>query len=263
MSKVIVIKIGGSTLGSHDTTIEDIVSLQKQGKSVVVVHGGGKIITDWLKKIGVETEFVRGQRVTDKMSLEVATAVLAGLVNKEIVVAINSMGGRAVGISGVDGALLQAKIENVELGYVGQVDKVNLLLLKTLLKADYIPVISSIGIDIDGGKTKESQLLNINADTAAGEIAATINAEKLIFLTDVAGICNAQGELIPQLSLSEAEDLIVTGVVSGGMIPKIKACLRALFNTETTSIIDGREPHSLARNIAGESGGTRIKGGLE
>ena len=146
MSKVIVVKIGGATLGSHDTAIEDIVELQKQGKSLVVVHGGGKVITDWLEKQGISTRFVHGERVTDKATLEVVISVLAGLVNKEIVAAINSLGGKAVGISGVDGAFIQGRIKDKELGYVGEVVKVNTAPLEALLKAGFIPVVAPVSL---------------------------------------------------------------------------------------------------------------------
>ena len=258
MDKVIVIKIGGAALGSNDTTFEDIVSLQKQGKLLVVVHGGGNLITEWLAKHGIATQFVRGERVTDKATLAVATAVLAGLVNKESVATVNNLGGRAVGISGVDGALIQSKIKNMELGYVGEVVKGEVGLLNALLPAGYVPVISPVGLHSLDKPDDVPQMLNINADLVAGDIAATIGAERLIFLTDVAGICDQSGKLLPQLSSSEAEALMASGVASGGMIPKIKACLRALETTSTTRIIDGREPHALLREVEGQGGGTTI-----
>ncbi len=259
MDKIIVVKIGGATLGSHDTAIEDIVELQRQGKSLVIVHGGGKLITEWLTKQGITSRFVQGERVTDRATLEVAISVLAGLVNKEIVAAINSLGGQAVGISGVDGALIQCEIKNIELGYVGGVVRVNLAPLKALLQSGYIPVVAPLGINSEERPGKAPQILNINADVVAGEIAAAIGAERLIYLTDVAGINDEQGNLIPHLSPGETEALLASGVASGGMIPKIKACLRALSNTPTTCIIDGRQPHSLSRNIEEGSDGTTIQ----
>ena len=259
LGKIIVVKIGGATLGNHDTTIEDIVKLQRQAKSLVVVHGGGKLITDWLTKQGISSRFVQGERVTDTATLEVVISVLAGLVNKEIVAAINSRGGQAVGISGVDGALIQSEVENIELGCVGRVVKVDLTLLEALLQSGYIPVVAPLGLNSRGSLAP--QILNINADVVAGEIAAAIGAERLIFLTDVVGVCDQQGKLMPQLSPGEAEALIVSGVASGGMIPKVKACLRALSSTPTTCITDGRQPHSLFKNIEKGSGGTIIKGG--
>ncbi len=261
LDKIIVVKLGGATLGSHDTTIEDIVELQRQGKSLVIVHGGGKLITEWLTRRDISSRFVQGERVTDRATLEVAISVLAGLVNKEIVAAINSLGGQAVGISGVDGALIQGEVKNMELGYVGRVVKVDLALLETLLQAGYIPVVAPLGLHPGDKPDQAPQILNINADVVAGEITAAIGAERLIFLTDVVGICNQQDKLLPQLSPSEAEALMVSGVASGGMIPKIKAFFRALSNTSTTCIIDGRQPDSLLRNIEAGSGGTIIKGG--
>ncbi len=253
-----MVKIGGAALGSHDTTIEDIVSLQQQGRLLVVVHGGGKQVTDWLSRQGISTRFVRGERVTDKATLEVATAVLAGLTNKEIVAAINSLGGQAIGISGVDGALIQGRIRDVEMGYVGTVVKVNTASLEALLPVGYVPVISPLSLHSFDKPDDAPQILNINADLVAGEIAAAIGAERLIFLTDVAGIGDQSGKLLPRLSSSEAEALVASGVASGGMIPKIKACLRALAGTSTTRIIDGRQPHALLQEMEGQGGGTTI-----
>ena len=254
-----MVKLGGATLGSHDTTIEDIVELQQQGKSLVVVHGGAKVVTEWLSKLGISTRFVQGERVTDEAALEMVTAVLGGLVNKEIVAAINSLGGQAVGISGVDGALIQGRIKDKELGYMGTVVKVNVTLLRVLLQSGYIPVVAPISLHSFDKPDKAPQLLNINGDPVAGEIAAAIGAERLIFLTDVEGICDNSGKLLPQLSPGEAEALVASGVASGGMIPKIKACLRALSSTSTTHIIDGRQPHALLREIEEGGSGTTIQ----
>ena len=254
-----MVKLGGATLGSHDTTIEDIVELQQQGKSLVVVHGGAKVVTQWLSKLGISTRFVQGERVTDEATLEMVTAVLGGLVNKEIVAAINSLGGQAVGISGVDGALIQGRIKNKELGYMGTVVRVNVTPLRVLLQSGYIPVVAPISLHSFDKPDKAPQLLNINGDPVAGEIAAAIGAERLIFLTDVEGICDNSGKLLPQLSPGEAEALVASGVASGGMIPKIKACLRALSSTSTAHIIDGRQPHALLREIEEGGGGTTIQ----
>ncbi len=259
LDKISVVKIGGTTLDDNDTTIEDIVYLQKQGKSLVVVHGGGKLITEWLNTQGLSSRFVYGERVTDRMTLEVVTAVLAGLVNKEIVAAINDSGGRAVGISGVDGSLLESRIKDSGLGYVGTVVKVNTALLKVLLQSGYIPVVAPVGLHSVDRPDKAPQIVNINADTAAGEIAAAIGAERLIFLTDVVGICDRSGRLLPRLSPDEAKALIASGVASGGMIPKINACLKALSNTSATCIIDGRQSHALLREIEGRGSGTTIQ----
>jgi acetylglutamate kinase len=191
----------------------------------------------------------------------VVVSVLAGLVNKKIVAAINSLGGRAVGISGTDGVLIQSKVKDVELGYVGEIMKVDLSLLEALLRSGYVPVIAPLGFLVRDKSDEKPQILNINADVIAGEIAAAIGAEKLVFLTDVVGICDRQGKLLPELSAGEAEDLVVAGVASGGMIPKINACLRALSITLTASIIDGRKPHALLGKVGGGGGGTIIKGG--
>jgi len=258
LDKVIIVKLGGATLGSHDTAIEDIAELQRQGKSLVVVHGGGKLITEWLDKQGISSRFVQGERVTDQATLEVVISVLAGLVNKEIVAAINGLGGRAVGISGVDGALIEGRIADKEKGYVGAVDEVNTTLLKVLLQSAFIPVVAPVGLNASDRAANAPPTLNFNADIVAGEIAATAAAERLIFLTDVAGISDHSGKLLPQLSPSEAEALVASGVAWGGMIPKINACLRALSNSTTTCIIDGRQPHALLREIGGESAGTTI-----
>jgi len=258
LGKVIVIKIGGATLGSHDTSIEDIVYLQWQGKSLVVVHGGGKVITERLEKGGTSPRFVHGERVTDEATLEVVISVLAGLVNKEIVAAMNSLEGKAVGISGVDGGLIQGRIKDKELGYIGEVMRVNLAPLEALLRSGYIPVVAPVSLNA-GKPGKVPKVLNINADAVAGEIAAAIGADRLIFLTDVVGVCDQSGNLLPRLSPDEAEALLASGVASGGMIPKIKACLRALSGTSITRIIDGRQPHALLKEIEGHGGGTTIE----
>ena len=258
LKRVIVVKIGGAVSGSSDTTVEDIVYLQRQGRRLVVVHGGGKLITEWLGKHGVTTQFVRGERVTDEATLEVATAVLAGLVNKELVAEINNLGGQAAGISGVDGALIQSKVKDKELGNVGEVVKVNTALLETLLENGYVPVIAPVGLHAFDKAEDAPQVLNINGDLFACEIAAAMGAEKLIFLTDVTGVCDQSGKLLPKLSSGEAEALLASGVASGGMIPKIKACLRALTTTGTAHIIDGRQSHALRREVEGKGGGTTI-----
>ncbi|MFC1995210.1 acetylglutamate kinase [Chloroflexota bacterium] len=253
-----MIKIGGAVFDSRDTTIEDAVTLQRQGKILVIVHGGGSLITEWLARQEIPTRFVHGERVTDKPTLEIVIAVLAGLANKEIVAAINSAGGQAVGISGVDGGLIQGKIKNQELGYVGTVVKVNPAPLEALLQAGYIPVVSPVSLHSFDKPDDAPPILNINGDPVAGEIAAAFGAERLIFLTDVVGVCDQSGNLLPQLSSSEAETLMASGVVSGGMIPKIRACLRALASTATTCIIDGRQPHVLLGEIEGHGSGTTI-----
>jgi len=258
MKDIAVIKIGGSTFGSGDTTIEDIIALQKQGQSLVVVHGGGNTVTDWLKRQGVATKFVRGERVTDLPSLEVVTAVLAGLVNKEIVAAINVRGGRAVGISGVDGSLIESRVKDREMGWVGTVEKVNTTLLETLLKAGFIPVISPLSLHSVDRPDNAPAILNVNGDPIAGDIAMALSAKRLVFLTDVAGINDNSGKVIPRLSTKGAEAMIASGVIAGGMIPKINACVRALNAGSITRIIDGRKPHALVKELEKPEGGTTI-----
>lgn len=254
--KPMVIKIGGSTLGSEDTTLEDLVYLQKQGIPLVVVHGGGKFITLWLAKQGAPTRFIHGQRVTDEPTLEVVVAVLAGVVNKGIVASINALGGKAIGLSGADGPFLIARVKDTQLGYVGEIARVNLEPVQTLLQAGYIPVVAPIGWQ--DSSERSGKLLNINADTAAGDIAAALAAERLIFLTDVVGVCDQAGKLLPHLSANQAQELITSGIASGGMVPKIEACLRALSAVPVARIIDGRVPHALRQEIAGKSPGTTI-----
>ncbi|MBL7166326.1 MAG: acetylglutamate kinase [Dehalococcoidales bacterium] len=265
LNEVIVVKIGGSTFGKHEPSVldvgdvEDIVELQRRGIPLVIVHGGGKMITEWLKKQAITTHFVRGERVTDRPTLEVVISVLAGLANKEIVTLLNSREGKAVGISGVDGALLEGKLREKEMGFVGTVTRVNTSILDTLLNSGFIPVIAPLSIHVPGGTDGEPLILNVNGDTVAGEIAAAIAAERLIFLTDVDGIHDKQDNLISHLSPAEAEELLSSGVASGGMIPKIKACLKALSRSRTASIIGGKTPHALLREIEGEEIGTTIR----
>ncbi len=259
LDKAIVVKLGGSMFNSSGTTIEDIVHLQKQGKSLVIVHGGQNLVTEWLTRQGATTTFFQGERITDEVTLEMVTAVLAGLVNKEIVAAIITAGGQAAGISGVDGALIQGKIKDKKMGYTGTVVRVNRALLTTLLESGFIPVVAPVSLHSFDKPDGAPLLLNINGDTVAGEIAAAIGAEKLIFLTDIDGIHDDSGRFLPRLSPDEAEALLVSGVASGGMIPKIKACLRATSNTATECvIIDGRQSHALLREIEGKSIGTTI-----
>ncbi len=258
MKDVTVIKIGGSTLGSRDTTIEDIVSLQKQGKSIVVVHGGGSTVTEWLKRQGGATRFIRGERVTDLPALEVVTAVLAGLVNKEITAAVNVRGGRAVGISGVDGALIESRMKNREMGYVGEVVKVNPAVLETLLNAGLVPVVSPLSLYSVDRPGDAPSIINVNGDPIAGDIAVALGAARLVFLTDVDGIKDKAGNVMSRLSAGEAEAMMASGVISGGMIPKVNACLRALKAGAVARIIDGRQPHALLKEYDGQDSGTTI-----
>ena len=254
----IAIKIGGSTLGSTDTTIEDLVTLQKRGVPLVVVHGGANVVSSWLGRLGIETSFVRGLRITDLETLKVVTAVLAGLVNKELVSAIWRQGGKAVGLSGVDGGLILAKSKKPELGYTGEELKVNVAVIEILIKAGYIPVIAPVSLGLLEGSDVDTNLLNVNGDTAAGEIAAALKVEKLIFLTDVPGLYDNSKNLIRRLNPQDARELIDYGVASGGMVAKIEACLLAMTKVPLTRIIDGRVPHALLDEFEGKGDGTTI-----
>jgi acetylglutamate kinase len=255
--EIIVVKIGGSTLGNHDTTLEDLVELQKQGKSLVVVHGGAKVTSKWLARLGIPTSFVNGLRVTDAETLKVVAAALGGLVNKELVVAIQALGGKAVSLSGCDGNLLWASIKSPELGYVGEIIAVDPTPLKLLLDAGYMPLVAPVSFGLVEGQT---MLLNVNGDTAAGEIAAALAAEKLVFLTDVDGIHDESGKAIPRLNLAEAKNMLVSGVASGGMVPKIEASLRALTTTQVVRIVDGKISHALLHEITGQARQAKSRG---
>jgi acetylglutamate kinase len=257
-SPILVVKIGGSTLGSHDTTLEDLVSLQGQGWRPLVVHGGGAAISEWLKLHNTPTRFVRGLRVTDAASLRVVVAVLAGLINKELVAALNALGGRAIGLSGVDGALIRVSTLDPELGYVGQIERVDGGMLRRLLDEGYLPVIAPLGL-LWADEGPRDQILNINADTVAGEVARALGARWLVFLTDVPGIAGGDGRSLGRLSPEEAAALVEEGIVSGGMIPKVEACLRAATGRTRTAIIDGGQPHALLAALEqGELAGTII-----
>lgn len=257
-SGVIVVKIGGSTLGSHDTTLEDLVALQQRGARPVVVHGGGALISEWLSRHDVPTRFERGLRVTDAETLKVVVAVLAGLVNKELVAAINATGGRAVGLSGADGGLLRARIADEALGYVGEITRVEAAAIESLLEDGVMPVIAPIAV-LGDGEALSPQLLNVNADTAAGAIAAALGARRLVFLTDVAGVRSIAGDTLTELSAAEAEQLISAGVIEGGMIPKVEACLEAARAGAESTIADGRHAHVLLEVTEGRAAGTAVR----
>jgi acetylglutamate kinase len=250
--KTIVIKIGGSTLGEHDTTIEDIVALQKKGMCPVVVHGGGKKITEWLDALGVATTFKNGLRVTDEQSLEVVVGVLCGIVNKELVSAINKAGGKAVGLSGFDGGMIEAETADEELGYVGEVKKVDAAPVRAVIEAGYIPVIAP------GGHNGE-HMLNVNADSIAGEVAVALKADEMIFLTDVEGVKDKSGTLFSTLHKEEMASLLDHNIISGGMIPKMYACVRSLLAVDEARVIDGRQEHALMDVVQGKNMGTVIK----
>ena len=258
--KPIVVKIGGSTLGIQKTILEDLVTLQKDGIPLVVIHGGGQTISEWQKKLGITTQFVNGLRVTDITTLEVVVSVLAGLVNKQLAGVIKALGGKAIGLSGVDDGLIEAKIENKSLGYTGEVANINTEPLMMLLKQSYIPLIAPVSLRTDYQETKGNDIaLNVNGDTATAAIGAAINAERVIFLTDVIGLCDKSGKLIPSITSGEVSSLITSGVISGGMIPKITACMRAVSNNTTIArIIDGRIPHSLLSEIKMGNSGTTV-----
>jgi acetylglutamate kinase len=254
----VVIKLGGSTLGSHDTIVEDIVNIQGEGHSPVVVHGGGKIITEWMNRQGVRPKFVKGLRVTDKGSLDIVVSVLGGLINKQIVADINAMGGNAVGISGVDGRILEAEINEPELGLVGSIVKVNPQTIVDLVTAGYVPVIAPIGLNVSKEKPDNIQLLNINADTAAGEIAVALKSEALLFSTDVDGVVDSSHRVISVLTERHARSLIGSSVIAGGMLPKVGACLRAQREVGFSHILDGRKPHAVIEALRGAKIGTRF-----
>ncbi len=255
-AKNVVVKIGGSTLGSHDTTLGDLVALQQQGITPVVVHGGGPVVTAWLKRQGVEAPFVRGLRTTTAESLDVVTAVLTGLVNTELVAGIQRAGGRAIGLSGVDGALIEARIEDPELGYVGQVTNVRTHVLETLLSGGYIPVVSTVGFNPSAEGLPNT--LNLNADTVAGEIAAALGSDRLVFLTDVEGVKDSDGSVLPHLTPPDAQRLIESGTASGGMIPKLEACLTARAQGAEAWIVDGRVEHMLLSALSSAPVGTQV-----
>lgn len=248
-----VIKLGGSTLGAHDTSLRDIAAARRDGHNIVVVHGGGAAISEWLKRSGIEARFVRGLRVTDEASLEVVVAVLAGVVNKTLVAQLSSMGAPAIGISGADSLILQARRYDDELGFVGQVVRVNPYAIDELLRFGHLPVIAPIAIEAESG-----QLLNTNADTAAGEIAAALKAERLVFLTDVEGVMDGEKRVLARLSGDETRVLITSGVAAGGMIPKLEASIRAASVGVATRIVDGTAEGALARVLGGDEGGTTV-----
>ena len=254
----VVVKIGGSTLGSHDTTLEDLVALQQEGVKLIVVHGGGNIISQWMERQGAIPRFVRGLRVTDAQSLEIVTAVLTGLVNKQLVASLLALGGKALGLSGVDGALLEAQVVDPELGYVGEVTRVNPQPVLQALEGGYIPLVAPLGLHCVDGSPYSGTMLNINGDTVAGELAYAIPAERLIFLTDVEGIMDGSGRVIQRLNVRSARILRTSGVVKGGMIPKLEACLRAVERVSVTEIIDGRKPGALMECFRGVLTGTQI-----
>lgn len=240
--RTLVLKLGGS-VGQEDTLPEDIAELQRLGARVVVVHGGGPLITTWLDRIGKETRFVKGLRYTDEETLQVVRMVLGGLVNGEVVARLAAAGVHAVGLSGTDDGLIRARVLDPELGLVGEVIAVNPRPVELLLEAGYVVAIAPVASTDEGG------FLNINADTVAGEIALALRADWLLFLTDVPGISDGSQQ-ISRLTPEEAHSLIASGIVNGGMIPKVEACIRALGRGSCAQIVDGRSPHVVLRALA-------------
>ena len=255
--KTIVVKVGGSTWDSRDAALDDIVALQREGNRIVVVHGGGDLVSRWLEVHGVESRFVDGLRATSEDALPVAVAVLAGLVNKQLVAGINAIGGKAVGLSGADGACIVAR-RRPELGFVGEIERVDAALLASLLDGGYMPVIAPIGVEGLPAGRHGAQLLNINADTVAGEIAIALKADLLAFLTDVPGVLDINGKTLERLSASEFESLVRDGTISRGMLPKVEACLKAAAAGCTALIVDGREAKALRSALEGQVAGTRV-----
>jgi acetylglutamate kinase len=265
--KTIVVKYGGHAMGETGVSehfAQDIVLMKQTGIDPVIVHGGGPQIGLMLGKLGITSSFVDGLRVTDAASIEVVEMVLTGSINKQIVSGINAAGGRAVGISGKDGNLVVArKLERkngqgaVDLGFVGEPERVNPAVLNTIINSDLIPVIAPIGVGPKG------ETYNINADTVAGAVASATAAERLILLTDVEGVLDREGKLIPHLTVNEARALIADGTISGGMIPKIETAIEAVERGVNAAVIlDGRIPHVLLLELFTEPGaGTLIEAG--
>jgi acetylglutamate kinase len=252
--RTLVIKLGGSTLDNQRDALEDIVWLRGLGAHPVLVHGGGQEINDWLERVGLPRRFERGLRVTDAATLDVVRMVLAGKVNGDLVRLLVSLGGRAIGLSGIDGGLLHARQIAAELGYVGAITTVDAGVITALSAAGFIPVIAPIALG------DEETVLNVNADDAAADLARGLSATKLLYLSDVPGVLDAQGRLLSELTDHEVRALIDQGVISGGMIPKAEAALRALETTERVHIVDGREPHVLIRELfTHEGAGTMIR----
>ncbi len=255
--RTVVVKYGGAAMKDSRLkadVIRDVVFMASVGIRPVMVHGGGPEINSWLGKLNIEPQFKDGLRVTDAETMDVVEMVLVGRVNKELVSLINQAGGKAVGICGRDGNLVTARLqsESADVGFVGDVSNVRPDLVRTLAEAGYIPVISSVASDASG------QAYNINADTVAGELAASLNAEKLILLTDAPGIMrdfHDPSTLISQLDIQQARQLIAEGIVAGGMIPKVNCCVRSLAQgVRAATILDGRVPHALLLEMFSDMG---------
>ncbi len=263
--RIVVVKYGGNAMISEQLrqqVMEDIVLLWLVGVKVVLVHGGGPEISELMQKLGKQPEFVDGLRVTDKETVDIVQMVLAGKVNKTLVNLLEVKGGKAMGISGMDGRLIQAKMKNPQLGYVGSITGVNIQPVMDLLEKGYIPVVSTLGCD------EEGNTYNINGDTAASYIAGALGAERLIMMTDIAGVLRDKNDpttLIPKLSISEAVALFEEQVIAGGMIPKVECCIDAIHRGVKSAIImDGRVPHAILMEILTDEGaGTMVVKGEE
>ena len=244
--KIVVVKYGGNAMIDEklkNSVMRDMILLSLIGVKVVLVHGGGPEITEMLAKVGKETQFVGGLRVTDKETVEIAQMVLSGKINKSLVNLIENMGGKAIGLSGVDGHMIEACVKDERLGYVGNITKVSVQPILDVIEKGYIPVVSTIGCDNEGN------IYNINADTAAAKIAGELHAEALISMTDISGILrdkNDPSTLIPWITVEEAPKLIEEGIINGGMIPKVECCVNAIqWGVNRVFIIDGRVSHSI------------------
>lgn len=253
--KIVVIKYGGNAMINgelKDKVMRDIILLSLIGVKVVLVHGGGPEINEMLKKTGKESKFVNGLRVTDEETVDIVQMVLAGKVNKSLVNLIESKGGNAIGLSGIDGGMIKAKPKSNELGYVGEITSVNVKPILDVIEKGYIPVISTLGCDDDGNA------YNINADTAAARISGELGAESLITMTDISGILKDKENpdtLIPKIKVSEVEELVKSGVISAGMIPKAECCIDAIkYGVKRVFIIDGRIPHSILIEMLTDEG---------
>ena len=262
-NKVIVLKYGGNAMQSEELkrlVMRDAVLLSLVGIKIVVVHGGGPEITDMLKRVGKESVFVDGLRVTDKESAEIVQMVLAGKVNKDLVNILQNCGGKSVGLSGIDGHMIEAKMRDERLGYVGEITDINIEIVEDVLEKGYIPVISTVGCDNEGN------IYNINADTAAARIAGKLGAESLFMMTDISGVLadkNDPSSLMKKIYVSDARQLENKGIISGGMIPKVECCIEAIRRgVKKVFVIDGRVPHSILIELFTDDGlGTMFVGG--
>ncbi len=263
--KTVVVKYGGNAMINEELkmqVMEDIVLLWLIGVKVVLVHGGGPEISDLMNRLGKKAEFVDGLRVTDKETVDIVQMVLAGKVNKTLVNLLEMKGGKAMGISGMDGRLIESKVKDERLGYVGEITKIHIQPVVDLLEKGYIPVISTVGCD------KQGNTYNINGDTAAAHIAGALNAARLIMMTDIAGVLRDKDDpssLIPEITVADAKELQKSGVISGGMIPKVECCVEAIQKgVQNVIIMDGRVPHSILMELLTDEGaGTMVTGGTK